>query len=358
MRETLPDNEPSLQEGEFAFTEWLLFRGHRLLIAGLVLGLIWALSIFLIQFNVLEVGPSSSMPTLLGGIIAGQLTLFTVTLSINQLILSRMFASPTEINRRLRGTIDFRQQVRDVTDDPRPPVNPREFLAVIARALHARAEEHRRKCRHGRSKTPRGDRRVRGIASELLEGYRGPRKGRADGNPLHRIRAFTRNVRAKYSSCGTASDRAERSSRTYFGDTGGRFDDTRGSARRPAVFQDPDYPAATRQPLAVHRLHWHPVDSHSDTAAPFLHFGWGSQSSGTVHSAGSGVDHPDNHDPERSSRRVRPPPGCRGRAYGRNRPVPSGGVGSPFRCRPTTSSSTSRPIQRGYLTTGLTSAGR
>ncbi|WP_433631296.1 hypothetical protein [Halomicrococcus sp. NG-SE-24] len=141
MRETSPDNEPSLQEGEFALTEWLLFRGHRLLIAGLVLGLIWALSILLIQFNVLEVGPSSSMPTLLGGIIAGQLTLFTVTLSINQLILSRMFASPPEIKRRLRGTVNFRQQVRDVTDDPRPPVNPQEFLAVIARALHARSEE-------------------------------------------------------------------------------------------------------------------------------------------------------------------------------------------------------------------------
>jgi hypothetical protein len=87
------NNDSSLQER--AITQWLLFRGNRLLIDGIALGLIWVISFMSIEFRVLEVGSSSTMPTLLGGIIAGQLTLFTVTLSINQLILSRMFVSPS-----------------------------------------------------------------------------------------------------------------------------------------------------------------------------------------------------------------------------------------------------------------------
>ena len=126
---------------EQSSAEWLLLRGHRVLITALVLAIIATVTFLLIEFDVLEAGPSSSMPTLLSGIVAGQLTLLTVTLSINQLILSRMFASPPEIRERLQGTVDFRGRVGDVVGEGTPPVNPQPFLETIARALSARAEE-------------------------------------------------------------------------------------------------------------------------------------------------------------------------------------------------------------------------
>lgn len=135
------NNDSSLQEQERAITDWLLFRGNRLLIVGIALGLIWVISFILIEFRVLEVGPSSTMPTLLGGIIAGQLTLFTVTLSINQLILSRMFASPPEIKKRLLGTAEYRHQVRAVMDSTTLPADPQGFLTVIADLLQTHSEE-------------------------------------------------------------------------------------------------------------------------------------------------------------------------------------------------------------------------
>ena len=128
-------------EGGFSPVKWLLFRGARILVAGIVLGLVWAITVLLIEVNVLEVGPPSSMPSLLSGVVAGQLTLITVTLSINQLILSRMFATPTEITQRLEGTVEFRRTVRDATEGPTPPVAPRAFFASVARELRAGSEE-------------------------------------------------------------------------------------------------------------------------------------------------------------------------------------------------------------------------
>ena len=120
---------------------WLLFRGSRLAVVALVLGLTWATAVLLIELNVLEVGPQSSMPSLLSGVVAGQLTLITVTLSINQLILSRMFATPAEITQRLEGTVEFRRTVRDVAEGSTPPVAPRAFFAAVARELRASSEE-------------------------------------------------------------------------------------------------------------------------------------------------------------------------------------------------------------------------
>ena len=119
--------------------EWLLFRGSRLTVAALVLGLMWATTVLLVETNVLEVGQPSSMPSLMSGVVAGQLTLITVTLSINQLILSRMFATPAEITERLHGVVEFRRTVRDATDGSTPPVEPRAFFAAVARDLRASA---------------------------------------------------------------------------------------------------------------------------------------------------------------------------------------------------------------------------
>ena len=121
--------------------EWLLFRGSRLTVVILALGAMWAITVLLIELDVLEVGPPSSMPSLLSGVVAGQLTLITVTLSINQLILSRMFATPAEITERLHGVAEFRRTVSDATDGSAPPVEPRAFFTAVARDLRASADD-------------------------------------------------------------------------------------------------------------------------------------------------------------------------------------------------------------------------
>ena len=136
-----PSGDESVDEDGLSPMKWLLFRGARMVVAGIVLALVWALTVLLIELNVLEVGPPSSMPSLLSGVVAGQLTLITVTLSINQLILSRMFATPAEITQRLEGTVEFRQTVREAAGGSTPPVDPRAFFTSVARELRASSEE-------------------------------------------------------------------------------------------------------------------------------------------------------------------------------------------------------------------------
>ena len=140
MNNMLP-GDGSAGGGGFSPMKWLLFRGARILVAGIVLALVWAITVLLIELNVLEVGPPSSMPSLLSGVVAGQLTLITVTLSINQLILSRMFAAPAEIIQRLEGTVEFRRRVRNTVEESTPPVAPRAFFTSVARELRASSEE-------------------------------------------------------------------------------------------------------------------------------------------------------------------------------------------------------------------------
>lgn len=140
MEETLSDRSDVLGRANSP-GERLLFCGSRLAVAALVLGLMWATTVLLIETNVLEVGQPSSMPSLMSGVVAGQLTLITVTLSINQLILSRMFATPAEITERLGGVVEFRRTVRAVTDGSPPPVEPRAFFTAVAGELGAVAAD-------------------------------------------------------------------------------------------------------------------------------------------------------------------------------------------------------------------------
>ncbi len=138
MEETLSDGSagPGRMTSPVA---WLLFRGPRLAVVTLVLVAMGVITALLIQLDLLEVGPPSSLPSLLSGVVAGQLTLITVTLSINQLILSRMFATPAEITERFDGVVEFRRTVRDATDGSTPPVEPGAFFTAVASNLRATA---------------------------------------------------------------------------------------------------------------------------------------------------------------------------------------------------------------------------
>ena len=99
----------------------------------------FVISYALIRANLLEIGGSSTMSSLLDGAIAGLLTVITVALSINQLVLSRMFGSPNELRDRLAGATDFRRTVERAADEPTSRVEPIEFFAMIADTLRARS---------------------------------------------------------------------------------------------------------------------------------------------------------------------------------------------------------------------------
>ena len=121
---------------------WILLEGNRFVVAGgVALGI--ALLVYVLAVaNVVTLGPASNVRTLLSsGVTSGLLTLVTVTLSINQLLLSRVFGPPEEFVDRLSGTNEFRERTARAADEPLYQNEPKEFLLAVVRALRKRAEQ-------------------------------------------------------------------------------------------------------------------------------------------------------------------------------------------------------------------------
>lgn len=120
---------------------WLLLTGSRTRVAlGLTVGIV-ALSAVLTVTGIVYVKAGSNLATALSsGLLSGLLTLITVALSINQLILSRVFGSPSDLTDTVEGSIEFQEDVERIADVPVSPNDPDEFLALIGRTLIDHAE--------------------------------------------------------------------------------------------------------------------------------------------------------------------------------------------------------------------------
>lgn len=119
---------------------WLFLEGDRRVLAGGIVFL--AVFVFggLVAAGVLAVGPDSSVAGVFGsGLTAGVVTLLTIALSINQLILSRVFASPDELTDRLGGTRALRARVERLAGESSSPNDPAAFLSLLSSTLRDRS---------------------------------------------------------------------------------------------------------------------------------------------------------------------------------------------------------------------------
>lgn len=129
------DSERSETPGELA--NWLLVEGNRLVIAGGVLAvLLLALLTVVWTFGFVSVRAASPIYFLLSSLVTGDLTLVTVVLSINQLVLSRELGSPGNLSERIKGTVEYRSNVEESTETGVTPESPSRFL----RFLHEKVE--------------------------------------------------------------------------------------------------------------------------------------------------------------------------------------------------------------------------
>jgi hypothetical protein len=90
------------------------------------------------------------------GITAGIVTLVTIALSINQLILSRVFGSPNQLSDRLDGSKELRQRVEAAAGAPSSPTDPAAFLSLLAGTLTERATAARSIVERADSEPPTG----------------------------------------------------------------------------------------------------------------------------------------------------------------------------------------------------------
>lgn len=123
-----------------AIAEWFLVMGDRRLVAAVIVLVAVFVVRVLVAVDLVYVGPGGFVGNLFAsGLTAGLVTLLTLALSINQLVLSRIFGSPNEFADRLNGARELRSTVESLTDEPSSPVDPSEFLSQLARGLTDRA---------------------------------------------------------------------------------------------------------------------------------------------------------------------------------------------------------------------------
>ncbi len=124
---------------------WIFLTGNRLRVAAVLSLLFVVLAALLIELGLVYVGPGSNLSTALSsGMLSGLLTLLTVALSINQLILSRLFGSAGSLSDQLEGTLDYRRSVEAIADVAVSPNEPSAFLTFLADTLKRRLEDFRR----------------------------------------------------------------------------------------------------------------------------------------------------------------------------------------------------------------------
>jgi hypothetical protein len=119
--------------------EWLLLDGNRLLIAAVVLVVVVALLLSAELLGWIPVDRSQPIYYVFGGLISGNLTLITVVVSINQLLLGRELGSPGELESEIQNAIDYRRDVEEHAGEI-APVTPDGFLNLLFRNTRREAQ--------------------------------------------------------------------------------------------------------------------------------------------------------------------------------------------------------------------------
>ncbi len=126
-------------------TRWIFITGNRLGVAAVLSLLFVILAALLIEVGAVYVGPGSNLSTALSsGLLSGLLALITVVLSINQLILSRVFGSAGQLSDQLEGTLEYRRGVEEIAGVDVSPNEPSAFLGLLGETLNRRVEDFRR----------------------------------------------------------------------------------------------------------------------------------------------------------------------------------------------------------------------
>ena len=139
MSERDPGSTTSASSMSGRLLRWVFLDGSRLAITGVLIVGIFLLTWGLVAADVLTVGPRSSVKTMFGsGVVAGQFTVITIALGINQLISSRVFGSPNDLGEKFEGGQDVRENVERIADRRSSPVETAAFVSFIGTALRER----------------------------------------------------------------------------------------------------------------------------------------------------------------------------------------------------------------------------
>lgn len=109
------------------FSRWLLLSGHRFSVA---IGILFTMTVVVLVplFSGFAIRNLTPLIYIASALIGGNITLITLVVAINQVILSQEFESPGSLRDEVGQTADYRQAA---LDQPAPPTDPADFLQQL-----------------------------------------------------------------------------------------------------------------------------------------------------------------------------------------------------------------------------------
>lgn len=120
---------------------WVLVEGNRLLVAGLLMGGFFLILASLSTVDVVGFTDEGVIAPLAGGMIAGTLSLITIVLTINQLILSQELGHAGTVREQTEATLALRNELETKSKIPISPDRPVDFIHAV---VHVIREDARR----------------------------------------------------------------------------------------------------------------------------------------------------------------------------------------------------------------------
>ncbi|WP_435179532.1 hypothetical protein [Halorussus sp. AFM4] len=110
------------------------------MVAGLLLALLLLVFQLLELLDLLRLRVTTPLYYLFSTLVGGNLTLITVVLSINQLVLSRELESPGPLREEVENVADYRRTVAETAGRSVTPLEPPKFLRLLVQATRQRAQ--------------------------------------------------------------------------------------------------------------------------------------------------------------------------------------------------------------------------
>lgn len=121
------------------FSEWVLLNGDRSTVAGAITALSFAFFAALVIPGTIPLQDVQSLFLAYSALVTGNVTLVTVVVSINQLLLSRELQTPGELRSQIDDVIEYRRDVEEATGEI-APVEPLGFLELLLEATREEAQ--------------------------------------------------------------------------------------------------------------------------------------------------------------------------------------------------------------------------
>lgn len=132
--------DEGVRGGIDAYREWFLLDGDRRRVAATVLAGILAILVGVELAGWVPMNEIQPLYYLFSALIGGNITLITVVVSINQLLLSRELKSPGELESQIENVIDYRREVEESAGEV-APVKPMGFLRLLTENTRQEAQK-------------------------------------------------------------------------------------------------------------------------------------------------------------------------------------------------------------------------